>query len=370
MASETKAAKSDPRAWTSLGFPDWTLDAVSAMGFARATPVQASVWPLMGTGNKDVVVEAVTGSGKTLAFLIPLVHRILRLEEPTKKHHIAAIVIAPTRELAIQIHKCLADLVAFHPASAGVAPYLLSEDEKRPSTSSPAIVPQLLSGGRGSSISPAQDLSFFLRHSPNVIISTPGRLNDFLSSPHVHCPQSSFEMLVLDEAGTDTPITYQEDSIFRTGDLDWEALGHGWGLLRLPKMPEARHFKGDRSLGCSIDWDSYAYQNKTREKQRLEALNAEAPNPAEAEAYRAKRKRNAEAWSGKQEQEETRVARRDKRQRKRDAERKEKMTDEEKARDMDLTQLLAAVRKQNQEKLARDAKAETGGGDGEFEGFD
>ncbi|KAI0412521.1 DEAD/DEAH box helicase [Xylaria grammica] len=636
MASETKTTKSDPRAWTTLGFPDWSLDAVSAMGFARATPVQASVWPLMGMGHKDVVVEAVTGSGKTLAFLIPLVHRILRLEEPTKKHHVAAIVIAPTRELAIQIHKSLTDLVAFHPASAGVAPYLLSEEEKRPGTDSPAIIPQLLSGGRGSSISPAQDLSFFLRHSPNVIISTPGRLNDFLSSPHVHCPQSSFEMLVLDEAdrlldlgfkadlqgilsrlpkqrrtglfsasvgeavseiirvglrnpvkisvrvktksgdvieerktpaslqmtylttpsqkklpsvvrllqnleprplrsiiflstcaavdyfshllpallpegfqlnilhgkqeakvrekgvskflnatepsillttdvasrGLDfpavdfvlqidpptdpktflhrcgragragrrglsivllqpnesdyipfldvrkTPITpftqfdiaisdveadqttarirdivkkdralydkaqkafvswvrsyskHTASSIFRTGDLDWAALGNGWGLLRLPKMPEARHFKGDRSLGCSIDWDSFAYQNKTREKQRLEALNAEAPNPVEAEAYRAKRKRNAEAWSGKQEQEETRVVRRDKRQRKREAERKEKMTDEEKARDMDLAQLLAAVRKQNQEKLARDAQGETNGGDGEFEGFD
>ncbi|KAI0873693.1 ATP-dependent rRNA helicase SPB4 [Hypoxylon argillaceum] len=637
MSSETKKAKSDSRAWASLGFPDWSLDAVSAMGFTRATPVQASVWPLMGTGNKDVVVEAVTGSGKTLAFLMPLVHRILRLEEPTKKHHIAAVVIAPTRELAIQIHKTLTDLVAFHPASVAVAPYLSSDDEKRPSTSSPAIVPQLLSGGRGSAISPAQDLSFFLRHSPNVIISTPGRLNDFLSSPHVHCPQSSFEMLVLDEAdrlldlgfktdlqgilsrlpkqrrtglfsasvgeavseiirvglrnpvkisvrvktksgdiieerktpaslqmtylvtpsqkklpsvvrllekleprplrsiiflstcaavdyfsnilpallpegfqlnilhgkqdakvrekgvskflnatepsillttdvaarGLDfpavdfvlqidpptdpktflhrcgragragrrglstvllqpnetdyipflnvrkTPImpflqfdvtisdleadqmtteirdTVRKDralydkaqkafvswvrsyskhtasSIFRTGDLDWAALGNGWGLLRLPKMPEARHFQGDRRLGCDIDWDTYAYQNKTREKQRLETLNAEAPNPAEAEAYRAKRKRNAEAWSGKQEQEGTRVARRDKKQRKREAERRENMTDEQKAHDMDLAQLLAAVRKENQAKYASEAKAKADdGGDDGFEGFD
>lgn len=75
-----------------------------------------------------------TGSGKTLAFLLPLVHRILRLEEPTKKHHIAAIVIAPTRELAIQIHKTLTDLVAFHPASVAVAPFLSSDEEKRPST--------------------------------------------------------------------------------------------------------------------------------------------------------------------------------------------------------------------------------------------
>ncbi|KAI1368168.1 ATP-dependent rRNA helicase SPB4 [Xylaria arbuscula] len=636
MVSEAKTPKSDARAWSSLGFPDWSQDAVSAMGFARATPVQASVWPLMGTGHKDVVVEAVTGSGKTLAFLIPLVHRILRLEEPTKKHHIAGIVIAPTRELAIQIHKTLTDLIAFHPVSAEVAPFLSSDEEKRPSTSSPAIVPQLLSGGRGSSVSPAEDVRYFIRHSPNVIISTPGRLNDFLSSPHVHCPQSSFEMLVLDEAdrlldlgfkadlqgilsrlpkqrrtalfsasvgeavseiirvglrnpvkvsvrvktksgdvieerktpaslqmtylttpsqkklpavvrllqhleprplrsiiflstcaavdyfsnilpallpegfqlnilhgkqdakvrekgvskflkatepsillttdvaarGLDfpavdfvlqidpptdpktflhrcgragragrrglsvvllqpnesdyvtfldvrkTPITpftqfdveiseseaddmslrirnmvkkdralydkaqkafvswvrsyskHTASSIFRTGDLDWAALGNGWGLLRLPKMPEARHFKGDRSLGCDIDWDTYAYQNKTREKQRLEALNAEAPNSADAEAHRAKRKRNAEAWSGKQEQEETRVARRDKRQRKRDAERKEKMTDEEKARDMDLAQLLAAVRKQNQELRAKEIQDEVQGGDDSFEGFD
>ncbi|KAI0438417.1 ATP-dependent rRNA helicase SPB4 [Xylaria telfairii] len=629
MAPETKT-KSHPRAWTSLGFPDWTLDAVAAMGFARATPVQASVWPLMGAGNKDVVVEAVTGSGKTLAFLIPLVHRILRLEEPTKKHHIAAIVIAPTRELAIQIHKTLTDLVAFHPASAALAPYLSSDEEKRPSTSSPAIVPQLLSGGRGSTISPAQDLSCFLRHSPNVIISTPGRLNDFLSSPHVHCPQSSFEILVLDEAdrlldlgfkadlqgilsrlpkqrrtglfsasvgeavseiirvglrnpvkisvrvktksgdvieerktpaslqmtylitppqkklpsvvqllqtieprplrsiiflstcaavdyfshilpallpegfqlnilhgkqdtkvrekgvskflnatepsillttdvaarGLDfpavdfvlqidpptdpktflhrcgragragrrglsvvllqpnesdyipfleirkTPIApfehfgteisdleadqtttrirdivkkdralydkaqkafvswvrsyskHTTSSIFRTKDLDWALLGNGWGLLRLPKMPEARHFEGDRSLGCDIDWDKYAYQNKTREAQRLEALNAAPPDPAEADAHRAKRKRNAEAWSGNREQQETRVARRDKKQRKREAERREKMTGEEKARDMDLAQLLAAIRKENQKKYAN------GGNDDEFEGFD
>lgn len=134
-------------------------------------------------------------------------------------------------------------------------------------------------------------------------------------------------------------------------------------------MPEARHFKGDRSLGCDIDWDKYAYQNKTREAQRLEALNAAPPDPAEADVYRAKRKRNAEAWSGKQEQEETRVARRDKKQQKREAERREKMTDEEKARDMDLTQLLAAVRKENQKKYANAAE-KANGENAEFEGFD
>ena len=60
------------------------------------TPVQASTIPLF-LGNKDVVVEAVTGSGKTLAYLIPVVEKLLRLEEQIKRHHVGAIILSPTR---------------------------------------------------------------------------------------------------------------------------------------------------------------------------------------------------------------------------------------------------------------------------------
>ncbi|KAH9987670.1 ATP-dependent rRNA helicase spb4 [Xylariaceae sp. FL0662B] len=210
MNPESKTAKKDPRAWDALTPPlaEWILDAVSSMGFARATPVQASTWPLFGGGNKDVVVEAVTGSGKTLSFLIPLVHRILRQDEPTKRHHVGAIVIAPTKELATQIHGALTSFIAFHPPSSELLPYL-SGEEKRPETSSPVVVPQLLSGG--STVTTAQDLSFFLRASPNVLISTPGRLVELLSSPHVHCPQSSFEVLVLDEADRLLDLGFKAD---------------------------------------------------------------------------------------------------------------------------------------------------------------
>ncbi len=70
------------------------------------------------------------------------------------------------------------------------------------------VVPQLLLGG---STTPAQDLSHFLKHSPNLIISTPGRLLELLSSPHVHCPQSSFEVLVLDEADRLLDLGFKED---------------------------------------------------------------------------------------------------------------------------------------------------------------
>lgn len=90
--------KPSSRAWDGLepSLSEWTLDAVGSMGFTRMTPVQASAIPLF-MQHKDVVVEAVTGSGKTLSFLIPIVEKLLRLEEPLKKHHVGAIIISPTR---------------------------------------------------------------------------------------------------------------------------------------------------------------------------------------------------------------------------------------------------------------------------------
>lgn len=99
-------------------------------------------------------------------------------------------------------------LLAFHPTSAELLPHL-SGEEKRPATSAPAVVPQLLIGG--SAATTAQDLSFFLRHSPNLVISTPGRLVELLSSPHVHCTQSTFEALVLDEADRLLDLGFKQD---------------------------------------------------------------------------------------------------------------------------------------------------------------
>ncbi|KAI4201288.1 MAG: hypothetical protein LQ350_003326 [Teloschistes chrysophthalmus] len=206
-------SSSSSRAWDALtpSLAEWIIDAVDSMGFKRMTPVQASTIPLFMT-HKDVVVEAVTGSGKTLAFLIPIVERLLRLEEPTKKHHVGAIVISPTRELATQIHSVLQSLLAFHGPSASALnpPGEQSETETDPvpSDSNQKVIPQLLVGGDTTT---SQDLSNFLQNSPNLLISTPGRLLELLSSPHVHCPQSSFEVLVLDEADRLLDLGFKED---------------------------------------------------------------------------------------------------------------------------------------------------------------
>jgi ATP-dependent RNA helicase DDX55/SPB4 len=222
MAPENQ--KKDPRAWDALTPPlaEWILDAIASMGFGRMTPVQASTIPLF-LGNKDVVVEvrgpgplqstspknlqAVTGSGKTLAFLIPVVEKLLRLEEPIKKHHVGAIIISPTRELATQIYSVLTSLLAFHePSAAALNPQ--GEGEKRRPTNTLTVLPQLLLGG---TTTPAQDVSSFLQNSPNLLVSTPGRLLELLSSQHVHCPQSSFEVLVLDEADRLLDLGFKDD---------------------------------------------------------------------------------------------------------------------------------------------------------------
>ncbi|EER26575.1 ATP-dependent rRNA helicase spb4, putative [Coccidioides posadasii C735 delta SOWgp] len=218
MASKKKERGPPPhsRSWQALTPPlsEWILDAVAAMGFTRMTPVQASTIPLF-MGHKDVVVEAVTGSGKTMAFLIPVVEKLLRLEAPIKKHHVGAIIVSPTRELAEQIYKVLLSLLAFHaPSAAAIQPSTSHETADGETilpfypSSTLKVVPQLLLGG---ATTPAQDLSTFLKRSPNLFVSTPGRLLELLSSPHVHCPQTSFEVLVLDEADRLLDLGFKDD---------------------------------------------------------------------------------------------------------------------------------------------------------------
>ena len=218
MAPDRGKSKPKPgssRAWDALtpGLSEWILDAIATMGFAQMTPVQASTIPLF-MAHKDVVVEAVTGSGKTLAFIIPVVERLLRLEDPIKRHHVGALIISPTRELAQQIHNVLTGLLHYHAASAAalerIVQPLHSQDVQSDSQPSPphGIVPQLLLGGSSTA---RQDLSRFLKTSPNLLIGTPGRVLEILSSQYVHCPQSSFEVLVLDEADRLLDLGFKDD---------------------------------------------------------------------------------------------------------------------------------------------------------------
>jgi ATP-dependent RNA helicase DDX55/SPB4 len=152
------------------------LQYVASRNFQTMTPVQAATIPLFLT-NKDVAVQAVTGSGKTLAFLIPIVEMILRRTVLLKKYQIAALVLSPTRELARQTYSVACELCKF----------------------SSIPEPLLLVGG-GSSYRPvSEDLRAFQKHGSDVVIGTPGRIEDVLTRYDV-MDVSELECLVLDEA--------------------------------------------------------------------------------------------------------------------------------------------------------------------------
>ncbi|KAG8162809.1 hypothetical protein KVR01_007287 [Diaporthe batatas] len=201
--------KKDARAWEGLTPPlaEWILDAIKSNGWgARMTPVQAATIPLFRR-NTDVVVEAVTGSGKTLAFLIPVIDKILRSDESRKLHNVTGVIVSPTRELASQIYDVLTNqILPFHKPSADLLPILKDdEDSKRSAASEPLVVPQLLVAG---TTKPRADLSYFVRKSPNLLIATPGRLAELLSSPLVKT--SNLEVLVLDEADRLLDLGFKE----------------------------------------------------------------------------------------------------------------------------------------------------------------
>ncbi|HEV2212922.1 MAG TPA: DEAD/DEAH box helicase, partial [Gammaproteobacteria bacterium] len=90
----------------SLGLAEPLLQSVREAGFKGCTPIQAETLPLLLAG-RDVAGQAQTGTGKTAAFLLALFHRLLTHPAPAsrKKNQPRALVIAPTRELAVQIHK-------------------------------------------------------------------------------------------------------------------------------------------------------------------------------------------------------------------------------------------------------------------------
>ncbi|PPJ55183.1 hypothetical protein CBER1_05408 [Cercospora berteroae] len=220
MAQDTATEKKQPKSFEALTpeLSQWILDFTTGMGFARTTPVQAMAIPLL-MGNKDLVVEAVTGSGKTLSFLIPLVERILKAEEPNKRGYVRSIVVAPTKELASQIYDVLTGLLDFHKPSAAylkqaAKPEVDSEDEEMEDVEveqvppGPYAVPQLLVGGRTKL---AEDLATFSQLNSNILVGTPKRVLEVLQSSKVIIKRHWFDLLVLDEADRLLDANFQSD---------------------------------------------------------------------------------------------------------------------------------------------------------------
>jgi ATP-dependent RNA helicase DeaD len=138
--------------------------ALAAMNFTVPTPIQAEAIPV-AMENRDLIGCAQTGTGKTAAFAIPMISRLLRMPAKT------ALILAPTRELAVQIAEVIENLTAFAPELKHVV--LIGGN---------AMQPQIRS----------------LQKKPRIVIATPGRLVDHLKRGTLSL--SAAEVLVLDEA--------------------------------------------------------------------------------------------------------------------------------------------------------------------------
>ena len=146
-----------------LGVNARTLAALSRQGITEPLAVQADAVPALLDGD-DVVIEAPTGSGKSLAFLLPLVDRLRERSGPGPR----ALVVTPTRELAIQVERVFVSLES-------------------------GLKCALLYGGVGYA---TQTLA--LKQGPDVVIGTPGRILDMIGKRLLAL--SRVEYAVLDEA--------------------------------------------------------------------------------------------------------------------------------------------------------------------------
>lgn len=155
-----------------LGLPDEILHGIADLGFTYCTPIQAGILPETLKG-RDALGQAQTGTGKTAAFLITIFNHILRNpdKQARKPGHPRALILAPTRELCIQIHK---DAVALgkHTGINTIAVYGGMDYEKQKRQLHDQRV--------------------------DIIAATPGRLIDF--KRHRDVELKNVEVLVLDEA--------------------------------------------------------------------------------------------------------------------------------------------------------------------------
>jgi ATP-dependent RNA helicase DeaD len=150
------------QSFADAGVGPHTLAALAALGIVEPVPVQAEAIPPLMQG-RDVVIEAPTGSGKTLAYLIPLLERL-----PRHGSWPRAMIVTPTRELALQVEKVLRSL---------------SSDLRS----------AVLYGGVGYA---TQRLA--LKSGVDVVVGTPGRILDLVAQGRLSL--SRIEYLVLDEA--------------------------------------------------------------------------------------------------------------------------------------------------------------------------
>ncbi|KAG0493684.1 hypothetical protein HPP92_004678 [Vanilla planifolia] len=174
-------------AWSELRLHPLLMKSIRRLGFREPTPIQKSCIPIAAHQGKDVIGAAQTGSGKTLAFGLPILQWILEerekarsfqnhskdVNESSGKRHLRALILAPTRELALQV----------------------SDHLKKVSRDINVVVVPIVGGMY------AEKQERLLKKGPEIVVGTPGRLWELMSGGNEHLVElHSLSFFVLDEA--------------------------------------------------------------------------------------------------------------------------------------------------------------------------
>ncbi|XP_051788851.1 probable ATP-dependent RNA helicase DDX59 [Erpetoichthys calabaricus] len=162
------------------GFPEILNENLKRAGYEVPTPVQMQMIPV-GLAGRDVIASADTGSGKTAGFLLPVLVRALEETQGKMNHATAALILTPTRELAIQIEGQAKEL------ARGLCNMRTA----------------LLVGGM-----PLPQQLHRLKQNIKIIIATPGRLLDILKQQVIQ--MSGIKVVVIDEADTMLKMGFQQ----------------------------------------------------------------------------------------------------------------------------------------------------------------
>ncbi|MFN3341125.1 MAG: DEAD/DEAH box helicase [Flavobacteriales bacterium] len=162
-----------------LGLVDELLDALDAMNIRKPTPIQQQAIPI-ALGGHDLIACAQTGTGKTAAFVLPVMNKLFESNSSGTR----ALILAPTRELAMQIDQQIEGL-SYFVSQSSIAVY----------------------GGGVGEVFDRQRKAF--ASGVDIIVATPGRLLSFLSSGMLKLDQVKF--LILDEADRMLDMGFYED---------------------------------------------------------------------------------------------------------------------------------------------------------------
>ncbi len=171
----TETIEENKITFADLGLSEKTLAWVEKKGYKIPSPIQAAVIPKLLMGDKDILGQAQTGTGKTASFWLPLLDRL-----DMKKKEVWAMILAPTRELAIQV----------------------AEEIKSFSDGKVKII--LLYGGQS-----IRDEIQALRSWPHIVVGTPGRVKDHINKKRLKLEHIDY--FILDEADEMLNIGFREE---------------------------------------------------------------------------------------------------------------------------------------------------------------